>query len=120
DMYWKTYEPIGDDQIRDFEQNPIDYMPYDLYESEYKEDKMKIRKYIMLAQLFEYLAFLFALQKLRISDPFGHECLRLWTSDLSAHREFIEIKNHYRRYYPDFCKYADKLSPSTHESQKVI
>jgi hypothetical protein len=107
EMYWKTYNPVTKEQVEDFHMHPDDWMSKINYEN-YKDGDKKIKKYIAMAQLFEYLAFNFYGKKLGIKDPFGDNWLRLWTTDLTANKEFLEVKDYYRPYYPEFCDFVEK------------
>lgn len=107
EMYWKTYKPVTDDQVEDFHIYPEDWMPTSNY-PKYKNDENKIKKYIGMAQLFVYLAFNFYAMRLGIKDPFGRHWLRLWTADLTEEEEFLEVKDYYRPYYPEFCDFVEK------------
>ena len=66
EMYWKTYEPVSDDHIREFNDYPDDYMDTQVYESRYKGNTNAIRRYIYTSMLYEYLAFTYSLKTLSI------------------------------------------------------
>lgn len=108
EMYWKTYNPVTDEEVEDFKRHPDDWMSVSNYNISYKDDAKAIKQYIWMAKLFEYLAFIFYGKKLGIKDPFGDHWLRLWTTDLTAHKEFIEVKDYYQPYYPEFCKFVEQ------------
>lgn len=108
EMYWRTYEPVGERQIEELRLNPTDYMPIEKYD-ELKDDDARLRRYVMNAQLVEYLAFLFALRKLKIPDPLGRRWLEHWIEDLTDQNEFAEVANYYERYYPDFARFVGRI-----------
>jgi hypothetical protein len=68
-MYRQAYQPISDDRIKTFHAHHEDHMSLEIYESKYKNDDAASRKYLFMAQLFIYLAFVFYSQKLGIRDP---------------------------------------------------
>ena len=86
DMYWKTYTPVSDAQITEFELIPDDYNDIELYIKDYKGNKEAIHKYLFYLQLYEYLAFSFKLKEAKIIDPLGQ-----WTEEWT--RALCEKKN---------------------------
>jgi hypothetical protein len=110
EMYWRTYDPISKEQVEELDMNPEDYMPTEQYRGVYRDNPGAKRRYLMLTQKYEYLAFLFALRQLGIRDPLGRHWLDNWVQDLSAEREFMEVNSHYRSYYPRFARLVDRLA----------
>jgi hypothetical protein len=110
DMYWKTVEPVSDAAVKQLTLCPEDYMDRDFYEKHYKGDPDAIRKYIYILEIYEYLAFTYGLKRYELPDPLGYEWTEMWTKDLLAEREFIEVHQYHKRYYPYFAAYVDGLS----------
>ena len=119
EMYWKLYEPMPADALQWMEVCPDDYMPIELYEERYKGNPVAQRKYAGMAQIYEFLAFSFQLEKLRLKDPLTYQWTRRWTADLTAHEEFRQVNQHYREYYPDFADLVDGLSAQRTEVEAV-
>jgi hypothetical protein len=108
DMYWRTYAPLTDDEIRTFLSVPDDLMSEDRYEA-VKSDANALRRYLTLARTYEYMAFTYAMRKAGIPDALGDQWLDRWAKDLTAHGEFLEINQYYRPYYPQFALFIDSL-----------
>ena len=113
DMYRQAYQPISDDRVKTFHVHHEDHMPDEIYESKYKNDNEAARRYLFMAQLFVYLAFVFYSRKQGIRDPLGKQWLSLWALDLAVNKEFLELKDYYRPYYPAFSRYLDDLLKKT-------
>jgi hypothetical protein len=109
EMYWRTYDPVTEDQISELKIYPRDYMDPKKYETFYKDKPESIKKYIMMMKLYDYLAFINGLRKEKLSDPLGNNWSNLWTSELIDEKEFMEIHNFHKIFYPDFAEYIDKI-----------
>ncbi|MGE0811253.1 MAG: hypothetical protein AB7N69_11675 [Immundisolibacter sp.] len=104
DMYWRLFQPVSDEQIKDFAVFPQNYMDLDRYRTDYQGKPDSIRRYIHISMLYEYLAFTFTLHHtLKVHDPLrkGDWGAR-WTRDLIAEKEFMHVNDYYGAYYPDF------------------
>ena len=108
-MYWRTYSPVTDDELRSFKDFPEDWISKDIYEGEYKDNDNRIRRYLFISKLYEYLAFTFKLRDLELTDMLGDHWLEMWTLSLMSQDEFLNVHKSYSGYYPDFEKYVDKL-----------
>ena len=108
EMYWKIYGSITDDEIKLVHARPEDFMPRETY-VKFKEEDEVLRKYVLMSELVEYLAFTHELKNYGIKDTFGSDWVKLWTRDLKAVPEFLEIKEYYRDYYPKFAKFVDGI-----------
>ena len=108
DIYWKTYNPISDAQINEFELFPDDYIIIEKYENDYKGKKDAIHKYLICLQLYEYLAFAFKLKDAKIIDPMG-QWTKEWARDLCDKKEFMDVHDYHKRFYPNFGKYIDEI-----------
>jgi hypothetical protein len=64
---------------------------------------------VLMSELVEYLAFTHELENYGIKDTFGSDWVKLWTRDLKAIPEFLEIKEYYKDYYPKFAKFVDGI-----------
>jgi len=80
-MYWRTYDPVTNLQVDEFEMYVYDYMDDDIYQAKYKDNKDGIKRYIMIGQLYEYYAFGYPLRRMGIEDPLGQDWLTLWVDD---------------------------------------
>lgn len=107
DTYWKTYEPISDNHVRDFETYPDDFMRRELYQRRYAGKPDAIRRYIKLSQLYEFLAFSHTIGLLRLEDPLGPHWTRLWTDDLVESTEFLDVHRQYGGYYPEYERFVE-------------
>jgi hypothetical protein len=110
EMYWKIYSPITDDEIDLVHACPDDFMPMEKYKK-IKGERETLRKYVLMSELFEYLAFTMELKSYGIEDTFGPDWVKLWTRDLKEKSEFMEVKDYYREYYPRYAAYVDELPP---------
>jgi len=107
ETYWRTYQPVSDAQVENVHLYPEDWMSSEKYE-EYRNDDKVIKRYIAMSQLFEYLAFAFYGKKLGIKDPLGDHWIRLWTTELAeTNKQFLEVMDYYRAYYPEFCNFIE-------------
>lgn len=109
EMYWRTYEPVSDQEVSEFHLKPTNYISQEQYDTLYKNDDKAIRKSIMMAKHYEYLAFLHTLKNMGLSDPLGSHWGELWTEFYIADEEFRHIHESYRNYYPEFAKFVDAL-----------
>ncbi len=110
DMYWKTYDPISDSRINEFELIPDGYINLEKYDNYYKGRKDAIHKYLIYLQLYEYLAFAHKLDEMGITDPLGH-ATKKWTRDLIKENEFIDVHDYNKRFYPEFAKLVEGYRP---------
>ena len=117
EMYWRTYEPVSDQEVAEFHLKPTDYVTQDQYETQYKNDDKAIRKSIMMAKHYEYLAFLHTLKSMGIQDPLGTRWGELWTPFFATDKHFRDIHENYPGYYPKFEKFVDTLVASSREVQ---
>lgn len=108
EMYWRLYEPITEEHVRTLEANPEDYVPMEKYLERYKDKPERIRRLIYMAQMYEYLVFLWSWKKLGVKDPLGENWLALWTGGLGLEEEFLDINEHYRAFYPEFAAFVDQ------------
>lgn len=111
EMYWKTLDPIPEQAVAQLSLYPDDYMGRKLYETKYKGDADAIRKYILMLHVYEYLAFTYyGLKRHGLPDPFvGYDWTKMWTKDLVAEQEFLDVNDYQGRFYPDFASFVDKL-----------
>ena len=109
EMYWKTYDPVTDEEIREFHLLPDDYIDKEKYDTHYKNDPEATRKYISLLSLYEYLAFTYSLKKLKLPDPMGYNWTERWAIDLLEYKEFIDVHEYHKNYYPEFGKFIDNI-----------
>jgi hypothetical protein len=108
EMYWKIYDSISDDEIKLVHACPDDFMPRATY-VKFKDNDGVLRKYALMSELVEYLAFTHELKNYGIEDTFGSDWVKLWTRDLKEIPEFMEIMEYYKEYYPKFAKFADAI-----------
>jgi hypothetical protein len=109
ETYWRTYEPVTPEQVDEFKMNTYDYIDDELYHAKYEGDEKLIKKYIMMAQLYEYLAFVHALQRLKLEDPLGLDWLILSVRHKlksDPDHVFHDISGQFREYYPAFDKFV--------------
>jgi hypothetical protein len=109
EMYWQTYEPVTQEEVQELHLYPDDYMDIIKYETVYKNDPIKIKRYIGLLSLYEYLAFSYTMKRLRLPDPLGYQWTESWASDLLEYPEFKEVHEYHKEYYPEFAKYVDEV-----------
>lgn len=108
EMYWKVLEPIKEDVLKEFHLLVEDYMDKNKYEEIYRDNYDAIRKYITLLRLYEYLAFTYSLKRLKLPDPLGGEWTEHWARDLLDYKEFLDVHEYHKDYYPEFRKFIDK------------
>lgn len=105
-MYAKVNEPVSDERIEELRLYPKDFMDVKVYEKQYKDNNKAIHKYLYMSDLYEYLAFSYAMPPAEIPSI---ESLEMWTSDLCEETEFSEVHEYYWKYYPTFAKVVKKL-----------
>ena len=108
EMYWKLYEPVSDGQVKIFHLNHQDYVESDRYEQAYKDNDDAARQYVSVAQYYEYLGFLSALDDIGIRDPLGDDVMKFWTADLAGIPAFRDVHNHFKKYYPAYARIVDR------------
>src|SRR2546427_1042373 len=106
EMYWKMYEPVSQGQVEELREFPEDFIDPKIYEK-YKDHDKKLRKYIGMAQRYEYLAFAHGLEELHLKDPLGYEWTQRWTRELLADEVFLDVHRYFGVYYPQFTKFID-------------
>jgi hypothetical protein len=111
DMYWKTLDPVPDEALTQLECYPDDYMDKGTYEEKYKANREAIRKYIFMVHVYEFLAFsYYGVKRHRLPDPFqGYGWIEMWTRDLLKEREFLDVHEYQKRFYPHFAVFVDGL-----------
>jgi hypothetical protein len=110
EMYWTTFAPITDEEVDQVALLPEDWMDPELFKSKYKNDREALRRYLGLAKCYEYLALMSTMRKLEIPDPLGYAWTELWTRHLAERKEFLEINDYYKSYYPEFAEVVESLS----------
>ncbi len=111
DLYWKTYEPVTDDQLRQFADHPEDYfMSRPRYDELYKDHPTAARRHIQMSMLYEYMAFTYKLKGLSIRDPLGKQWLELWTTHLLEDQEFLSVHQCFRGFYPEYEAFVDHMA----------
>jgi hypothetical protein len=95
EMYWKTYEPVTDNHVRDFVKYPEAYMTKTLYEKHYAGRSDDIREYITMAMFYEYLAFTHCLRAMHITDPLGAQWADNWATVLSRSAVFWDVHSQF-------------------------
>lgn len=116
EMLWKTHEPVSDDELKEFHLLMEDYMDETIYENNYKGNNEAIRRYISLLGLYIYLAFTYSLKKLKIPDPLGPEWTEHWATDLLNYKEFIDVHEYLKRFYPEFGAFIDGVISNKRKS----
>ncbi len=109
EMYRWTYEPVSDEEVHELKVFPEDYMDKTKWKSNYRGNPKAIRKYIIMSHLYEYLAFTYAIRELGLPDPLGNRWVELWTRRLIGKREFIDVHEYYKDFYPDFAKLVEDI-----------
>jgi hypothetical protein len=109
DMFLDAYAPVNDEQVRDFKEFPDNFIKDEIYQNKYKCNDKKIRRYITISNLYEYLAFTYKMRSLGVPDLLGENWLEQWTKDLLNEEEFLDVHNSYSGYYPDFEEFVNKL-----------
>lgn len=111
EMYWQTYDPITDEQVRELQMYPEDYMTRSLYETKYESNDEAIRMYIYMSQLYEYLGFSFMLEEKEVPYPVGHhKFLKKWARALAASKEFQDVRRSHDEYYPALAQFLCSLT----------
>ncbi len=106
DMYMTTWEPAADN-VEEFNLYPDLYRDAskDLY---YRENIQRIKRCVRMAQMYEYLAFVWAL-KAQEPDLLGERWIKQWIKDLVGVTEFVDCHEHFgEEYYPDFYREVQK------------
>jgi hypothetical protein len=116
EMYWKTYAPATDEELAQVDLMPEDWMNPSNYDNKYKNDRNALRRYVTLVKIYEYLALVSTMEKLKLKDPLGDKWAELWAADLSKKPEFEEINVWYREYYPEFAKSVETLISRANQS----
>ncbi len=109
EMYWNTYSPVTDEEVRSFKDFPDDWVSSELFINKYSDDEKKIRRYLSISKLYEYLAFTHQIQLVELPDLLGDQWLEKWTNDLLDEEEFLDVHHYYEDYYPEFQKFVNFL-----------
>jgi hypothetical protein len=106
-MYW-SWKSITEEDVDEVELEPEDYFDLKRYERSYKGDRNAIKRYLYSAHAYAFLAFAYQLKNLNLPDPLERMHTR-WLIDILDRREFIDIHNHLRSYYPEFATEVNRL-----------
>ncbi|MFH0878524.1 MAG: hypothetical protein V2A34_02315 [Lentisphaerota bacterium] len=119
DLYWKTYDPITEEQLQQFNDYPEDYfMNRQEYEEHYKGRTALARRHIQMSMLYEYMAFTYELKSLSIGDPLGQQWMKQWTCQLIQDGEFLKVHQYFRGFYPHYEAFVDHHMPEEHADKK--
>lgn len=109
EMLWKTYDPIGSEQIADFEKYPTELVLPEIYEARYKGKAEAIHRYIKMSKLYEYLVFAYSVKDVHNSTPMDEQWLRNWIAELKLEQEFKDVHESFKVYYPSFAKFFETI-----------
>lgn len=109
ETYWRTYGSVTSNEIKEAMLFPEDYMSREKFESYYQKNELALHKYIHLYHLYEYLAFNYLLKNIKYSDPLGNHWTRHWLDNLTDQKEFLDVHEYCKLFYPDFSKYVDEF-----------
>lgn len=101
EMYVKVNDPVSDERIEELRLYPKDFMDVKVYEKQYKDNNKAIHKYLYMSDLYEYLAFSYAMPPSEIPSI---ESLEMWTRNLCEVEEFREVHEYYGEYYHRFAE----------------
>lgn len=107
EMYWKIYEPITSEHVAEFKIFTEDFMDGSVYSAKYEGDYDRIRKYLGLMKIYEYLAFTHNLEVLNLPDPLGYEWTHRWTRDLLKDETFRDVHRFHGAYYQRFSTFVE-------------
>jgi hypothetical protein len=120
EMYWKTYDPITKDEIKEFEIFPEDYIDLRIYKEKYENNNKKIIKYLMVSKRYDYLAFSYNLKKLKLRDTLGFFWTENWIKDLIKVDEFLHVHEFNKEYYPELTEFIDNIINSNTTVQQTV
>lgn len=106
-MYWQTYDPVTSDQLDEVVRFPDDYFDIDVYAASYAGKPDRIRRYLRMSKMYEYLAYSSKLHEMRLQDPFGKEWVERWTRDLVLVPEFCDVHRYYASWYPEYSRLVE-------------
>lgn len=110
DLYWKTYEPVTEEQVQHLHANPEDYyLKPEEYAERYRGNTARVKRLIQMSMLYEYMAFTHELESLKIGDPLGREWMERWTRQLISDEEFLTVHRNFHGFYPHYEKYVDQI-----------
>lgn len=108
ETYWKLLEPTTEEQIKELELTPEDWMSEARYESEYKNDHNKIRKYLGSYREYECLGMSY--ERLRdLPVPRLEEGIKMWAGSLVTQKTFLDAHEFLKGYYSDLAKVVTQL-----------
>ena len=109
ETFWQTVRSsVSQDDLKTFYSLRDDYIDLPIFKESYEGNEEKIRRYMKLLNLYDYLAFMHSQQKLHLPDPLK-EFATLWTKDLLVHPEFLDVHKCHREYYPEFAAFLDGI-----------
>ena len=100
EMYWKTFPSVTDEEVRSFKDFPNDWITPELFDAKYRDKDNKIRRYIIISKIYEYLAFTYHIKTIELPDLLGDEWLEKWVNQLLNEEEFFDVHESYKGYYP--------------------
>lgn len=109
ETFWQTVRSsVSEDDLRAFYSLRDDYIDSPVFKESYEGNDEKIRRYMKLLNLYDYLAFMHSQQKLRLPDPLK-EFAAQWAKDLLVHPEFLDVHKCHKEYYPEFAAFLEEI-----------
>lgn len=101
-MYQSVYQPVTDLQMRDLEDGPEQYMSVEIFKRKYKGRKKRIRQYISMTKIYEYLVYKLDSRERHRPYPLGEVWLNRWLVILRKNKTFLDVNKYLGPYHPEF------------------
>lgn len=107
--YRWVLEPVTDEHVRDCEAYPEMVMTLARYEERYRGDPERLRRYLKLTRIYEYLAFAHGHKRRGIARAFRVAWGKDWSEWMVRDPMFWEVDEYYGQYHPAFSKHLRAL-----------
>jgi hypothetical protein len=110
EMYLKTHGCVSDQEIKDFKAFPNGVIKREIYDRkrQYYAENEKIRRYLTVSKLYEFLAFIYETKQLKIPNYLGVNWIKEWTKDLLKENAFHDAHETISIYYNDFKDFINE------------
>jgi hypothetical protein len=121
DMYTQCQIPITDERLEIVYANPDRYMPRDVFDTLYKNDRAALRAFLYYDNLYQYLGLRYSMEKIGLPDP-NKDALKVWILELLDDPKFLQVHYSNKKYFGQFGIYVDNLIDQNkqHEFSKKI
>lgn len=109
EMYLKTFDNVSDQEMKDFKTFPNSVLKRHVFNDkrEYYAKDEKIRRYLTVSKLYEFLAFIYETKQLKLPNYLGDNWINKWTKDLLQENAFHDAHETNGSFYNSFSEFIE-------------